>query len=113
MNATHPAAGTAFAAFEVRDAPLDMLLPDLGSLDRFNPANPFVARQGRDVFPLRQTRFVSAKGLLQVGRQFVNHALGNTLLAHAGILQIPAPSNRALRMGDSCSCPRIRSDRAK
>ena len=38
----------------IPDRPRDMLLPDLWRLDRFNPANPFVARQRRDVFPRRQ-----------------------------------------------------------
>ena len=54
----------AFPFPEVRDRPLDMLLSDLGRLDRFDPANPFIARQGRNVFPLRQGRFIGRQAFL-------------------------------------------------
>lgn len=102
MNTAHPAARAAFPAFEVCDRPLDMLLSDLSCLDRFNPANPFVARQRRKAFPFCQRRLVGCEGFLQVQRQFVNHALGNSPLAHAATLQIPKPKSSAqLQIGVS------------
>jgi len=70
-----------------------MLLSDRRRLDRLGPADPFVARQRGDVFPLRQGCLIGRQGLLQIRRQFVNGAIGNALLAHAGILQIFLPKS--------------------
>lgn len=97
MNTAHPATRAAFAASEVRDGPFDMLLSDLRRLDRFNPANPFVARQRRDIFPSRQGSLLGCQGFPQIRRQFVDHACGNNLFAHKGILQISRPKSSAHR----------------
>jgi len=74
MNAADPATRATHPIFKLCDCSLDMLPSFLRCLDRFNPANPFIAREWRNVFPLCQCRFVVRKGLPQIRRQFVRHA---------------------------------------
>lgn len=51
MQAAGPAARAAHAAFQFRNTDLDATLPRLGFLGIHDPANPFVARQWRDILP--------------------------------------------------------------
>ena len=55
MSAAVPTARTAHPLLQLADDPADMLVPLLWSLHGDRPANPFIARKWRDVFPGRQS----------------------------------------------------------
>ena len=51
MNTAQPAAWPAHPFLELTDRPFDMLVSRLLFLDKGNPADPFIARQGRKFLP--------------------------------------------------------------
>ena len=85
MRATGPTARPAHAFFQLRLHPLHVLLPGFRFLHRDHPADPFIARQRRNVLPSRQRRRISDQRLPQIRRHFVHHAAGK-FFAHRLIL---------------------------
>jgi len=51
MHTTGPTAGAAHPAFKFRERLLDADIPCLRFLARYDPANPLIAREWRNVFP--------------------------------------------------------------
>src|SRR5580693_2905047 len=95
MFAPRPAAGPALAFFELLLGPANAALPGLLLLGILDPADEFVARQGRDVLPGSQCRGVGGQRLAQVCGQLVHHSAGNLLAAHGrqpSVLDVPAGS---------------------
>jgi hypothetical protein len=95
MLAPRPAAGPALAFFELLLGPVNAALPGLLLLGILDPADEFVARQGRDVLPGSQCRGVGGQRLAQVRGQLVHHPAGHLLAAHGSqpsVLAVPAVS---------------------
>jgi len=74
MRTAGPAAGAPLPVLEVLAAPGDPARSGLRLLGRRDPADPFVARERRDVLPCRQRLGVGYEGLFQVRGQVVDHA---------------------------------------
>ena len=51
MNTAGPTAGAAHAASKLRECLLDTDTPRLRFLARDDPADPLIAREGRNIFP--------------------------------------------------------------
>lgn len=68
--------------FQFLLGPANTALSGLGLLGILDPADEFVARQGRDVVPRREGCGVGNQGRSQVGRQLVHHPAGDPLIAH-------------------------------
>ena len=51
MNTAQPATWPAHPLLEFTDRPFDMLFSRLVFLDEGNPADPFIARKGRQILP--------------------------------------------------------------
>lgn len=82
VGAAGPAAGAAFAGGEVFPGAGDATLSGCLSLGIFNPADPFVAGQRGDVFPLHQHGAVRLEGLAKVVGQWVDYAAADGLIFH-------------------------------
>ena len=77
MRTAGPAARPALAFSELRTHPLDMLAPGFGLFYGDGPADPFIARERRDVFPCGQSGLVGGKGFPQIRGDFVYDAAGD------------------------------------
>ena len=77
VRATGPAAGAADSFLELRAHSCDVLFSGLQFLDGNGPANPFIARQGCDVFPFCPRRFVGRERPPQIRWHLVYRAIGD------------------------------------
>ena len=82
MRATGPAAGAALAFFELLARPLDMFSPGFVLFDGDGPADPFIARERRDVFPGGERGLVGGKGFPQIRGDFMQDTAGDCTLRH-------------------------------
>ena len=80
MFASGPATGPALAVAQAFATPEDALLPGLALLGRFDPANPFVAGQRRNVFPGLQRFRISLQRAFQILGKIMDDAAGSVLL---------------------------------
>ena len=85
MRAAGPAAGPPLSVSEVGAAPFDAVSSRFGFFCRLDPADPFIAREGRDVLPRRQRFGVGGQRLFQVRGQVMDHAARDRLFAHRDI----------------------------
>jgi len=74
MHAPDPAAGAAHAALEFRKSFFDADISCFRFFARGNPTNPFVPREGSNVFPYRLGSSRRSNGPSQIRRHFV-HAI--------------------------------------
>jgi hypothetical protein len=82
MRTAGPAARPALAFFELRTHPLDMLSSGFGLFYRNGPADPFITRERRDVFPCAERSLVRCKGFTQIRRDFVHDAARDCFFGH-------------------------------
>lgn len=82
MHATRPAAWPALTLGKLGVRALDPSLPGFNKFSSFHPADPFVARQWRNIAPRRQGSLVRLKSFLQVLGQHVHRAAGDTGRIH-------------------------------
>ena len=59
-----------------------MLLSGFQLLDGDHPADPFIARERRNIFPLCARGGIGDEGFSQIGREVMDHA-GGELFGHA------------------------------
>jgi hypothetical protein len=83
MLAAGPATGSALAFLELRAGPFDVVAARLRPLHRLDPADPFVAREWSNVFPLAERGFVRNEDLSKVRRKLVNDAGADGQSSHA------------------------------
>jgi hypothetical protein len=83
MRTAGPAARPALAFFKLRTNPLDMLSPCFGLFYGRGPADPFIARERRNVFPCGERGLIGRKGFPQIRRDFVHDAAGDCFFRHA------------------------------
>ena len=88
MRAAGPAARPALAFFELLAHPLDMLSSCFGLFHGDGPADPFIARERRDVFPGSERGLVGGKSFPQIRRDFVYHAAGDCFFRHIAPIQM-------------------------
>src|SRR3989344_340451 len=100
MNTTDPTARPAHSAFQLRECLLDSYSPRLRFLARDNPANPFVARERRNIFPHSECFRRRGKGLPQILRQFVYCSGGD--FYHSCILPTLPALYHAYNAGNNC-----------
>lgn len=86
MLAPRPTAGPALALLQFLLGSADPPLTSLDLLGILDPADEFVPRQRRDVFPRRQRRGVVLQRCAQVGRQRVDYPARNLLVHSATLL---------------------------
>ena len=86
MRTAGPTARSALAFFEHVMRPLHMLSPRLGLFYGDGPADPFIPRKRRDIFPCGKRGLVGGKGIPQIRREFVYDAAGNCFFRHTFIL---------------------------
>ena len=96
MNTTRPAAGAAHPAFELRESLLDANSPRFRFFAGDDPANPFIAREWRNIFPYRFRRRRLNQGLLPIIRHRMYCATGKLILGHMMILSNPQGQNGIL-----------------
>src|ERR1700761_7215981 len=82
MLAARPATGPALALFQLLLGAANATLSSHVLLGILDPADEFVARQGRDVLPRSQHLGVGDQRLAQVCRQLVHPPAGHSLAAH-------------------------------
>ena len=80
MDAADPTTRPAHSFDKFRDHPPHMILPRLRRLDRYRPADPFVARERRDVLPFGE-RFLQIGGQCMYGsrRHFHGVSIPNSV----------------------------------
>ena len=86
MRTAGPAARPALAFPELFTRPLDMLSSCFGLFYGDGPADPFIARERRDVFPCSERGLIGGKGFPLIRRDFVCHAAGDCFFRHAFFL---------------------------
>ena len=89
MRATGPAARAAHSAFKLGECLFDTDIPRLRFFAGDDPANPFVARERRDVVPYRFRRRCLNQGLLPIIRHCMYRPTGDLVFAHMTILSNP------------------------
>ena len=82
MWTARPAARPALAFFELGTHPFNMLSPRFGLFYRDGPADPFIARKRRDVFPCSERGLVGGKSFPQIRRDLVYDAAGDCFFRH-------------------------------
>ena len=93
MRAAGPATRPPHAFFELGAHPFDMLPPCLGFFDGDSPADPLVAREGRDVFPSRQRPRVGRQRLTKIGGQVMDDSTGDSSSCHGVFSQAKGSKN--------------------
>lgn len=88
MRATGPAARPAHSVEKLRARELDPAAPRLRFLGVQNPANPFIAREWRNIFPCGSRRRRRSKGFSQVRWHLVRHAAHDSFFSHENIVSI-------------------------
>jgi hypothetical protein len=92
MRTARPAARPPHPFFELRAHPFDMLLPCVIFLDGDGPADPFVARERRYVFPGRQCPRVGRERLSEIRRKVMYDSSGDSNGCHRVISQAKGSS---------------------
>ena len=77
MRTAGPAARTALAFSELCTHALDMLFSCFGLFHGDGPADPFITRERRNVFPCGERGLVGGKGFPQIRRNLVYAAAGD------------------------------------
>jgi len=86
MRATRPAARPSHSLFKLRSGPLNVLPSGFRFLDRDNPADPFIARERRNVLPCCPRLRVRNEGLSQIRWHFMYDAARDCFSFHGFIL---------------------------
>ena len=95
MRTAGPAARTAFAGAQLVEHPRDVLPPGRSRLHDRYPANPFVARELRDVFPCGPGVGIRAQRVAHIVGQIMYNAARELWLFHAPSIQaVPLDSDR-------------------
>ncbi len=94
MRTARPAARPPHSFFELRAHPFDVLPPCLIFLHGDGPADPFVARERRYVFPGCQCFRVRLERLSEISRKVMDDALGDSNRCHRVISR---PKGSSLR----------------
>ena len=94
VGAARPATGAAFAGGEIFLGTGNATPSSVGFLGVFYPADPFVARQWGDVFPLGEHGWIGLQGLPQVVGQGVDDATADGTVFHDGLLPVAATVTR-------------------
>ena len=88
MSASRPAARAALAIRQARATPVDPLAPRLRFLRGFDPADPIIAGQRRNIFPGRQCFRVKFQRLLQISGKVMDAAARDVcLVSHMALSQ--------------------------
>ena len=88
MGASRPATRAALPGPQIRATPVDPLLPGLRLFRGFDPADPFVAGQRRDVLPGQQCCLVVLQRAFQIIREIMDHAAGDvSVVSHLALSQ--------------------------
>ena len=103
VRAAWPTAGPALAFRKILRGPPNMLGPSLYLLWSGHPADPFVARERRDVSPSRERLRAQEEAGLEVRRQPVHDAAGNGWPAHVWSPKI-ADHRAAFSANESLAC---------
>ena len=74
MRTARPTTGSPFSFSEAGTAPFDPASSCFCLFGRLDPANPFIARQRRNVLPRLQRFYVGGQCLFQVRGQVMDHA---------------------------------------
>ncbi len=82
VSAADPAARSALAGFELRDDAGEMLLAGLFLFDEFDPADPLVASERCQAFPLGQCRVVGGEDFFEIDRKSMGGPAGDRLSDH-------------------------------
>lgn len=106
MRAAGPAAGAAHSFFQLLYGPPNVLLARLHFLDGDNPADPFIACQGRNILPRGKRRLVGSKHLPQIFWHTMHYTARNsfahTLAADQGLEpQYSPPEGDVLPLDES------------
>lgn len=83
MRAAGPAARPPHPFFELRAHPFDMLPSCLIFLDGDGPADPFVARKRRHVFPCRPCLRIGRKRPSEISREVMYNSFGDSNSCHS------------------------------
>jgi hypothetical protein len=86
MRTTGPTAGSAFAVRQIFMRLLNTLCPRFIFFRGFDLADPFVARQRRDIFPYRQGFGMSDERLFEIRGQFMHDAGGNLFRHYSTVM---------------------------
>jgi hypothetical protein len=81
MRTAGPTTGAAFARLELLDRALDSSAARCPLFGRYDPTNPFVSRQRRQILPGRLRLDSRVEGLAKVRRDFV-HGTGFAIALH-------------------------------
>jgi hypothetical protein len=82
MRTAGPAARPPHAFFELSTQPLHMLSPCFGLFYGDGPADPFIARERRNVFPCDKCGLIGGKGFSQIRGDFVYDAARDCSFRH-------------------------------
>ena len=105
MLASRPATRTALSVPQARATPIDALAPRLRLPGGFDPADPFVTGQRRDIVPGRQGFRIMVQRVSQISGKIVDAAAGNVSLAsHRNAEPCPCENEDVNpRAGASCA----------
>src|SRR3989344_1907719 len=81
MRATGPTTRSAHSFYKFPLRPLDPAAPRFWLLGGFNPADPFVSREWRNIFPFSECRSVRNKGLSQILWDRMYHTSGDLVVS--------------------------------
>src|SRR5678815_1995111 len=95
MRAARPAAWPALALSQALASPGNTLAPCLGFFRGFDPANPFVAGERRNILPRRKRCLIMPEQFAQVCWEIVNDPAGNGLFVRHEHSPSPLSANRA------------------
>jgi hypothetical protein len=101
MLAPGPAAGPAFAVEEITLYALDLAGPRLLFLGHFDPANPLVAGERREIDPCRQGLCVGQQKSRQIFRDFMDNATRNDFCQLAHMLRNGPSAERQFIKGST------------
>jgi len=82
MNATGPTTRPALSVSKLRARPLDPVAPRLRFLGGLNPADPLIAREGRNTLPCRSRRWGRSKDFSQIRWHSVHRSGGDSFFGH-------------------------------
>ena len=99
VNAAYPTARSAHALFEFRAHPFNVLTSGFWFFHGDCPADPFIARKRREVFPCRERLRVRSESVLQVLWQFVDNPTGDFMVGsrHTSILLPNGPLSQGVQ----------------
>ena len=81
MRTSRPAARTTLPVPQIRTTPIEALAPGLELLCGFDPADPFITRQRRNIVPGRQRLRINPEERFQIRGEVMNDPASDALLA--------------------------------